>query len=279
MKAVKKFKRLASRRKQFEGPGQIPGQILEESTRLVQPPMPMPTTHAGGGIVHRKARSVDTYDRRAIDQAMVTQGVHRNIIPGDFRHDDLRRRVEVAADVWRDHGTSVKDGEDGPRKEAGDKPPHDVPHHRRESGEHWKITHAAGKGQAHDFHEDQPLMLDVGPGDPEEGMAHIVSESPTAADINIYEAAYEAEVERIQQARGHEATVYPTRRLDGPVAGVRNKGPSDRDDDGGRPRVKWGHILDQINRSDDQHEDQGQAKSKWGSLLEKIKDAQTSPKE
>lgn len=74
-----------------------------------------------------------------------------------------------------------------------------------------------GKGQAHNILEDQ-LYLNIGPG-PEVGDGtqdggQPVCESPPNADFNVYEKAYEREVEEIHRSRGRRATVYLTRRVE-----------------------------------------------------------------
>jgi hypothetical protein len=87
------------------------------------------------------------------------------------------------------------------------------------------------RGHAHDPLEDQ-LYLFVGPSTlagpsgnadrrpsfvPDEDDVPIVSESPGAADIDIYETAYRDEIERIRaraKIEDSEPTVYLTRRVD-----------------------------------------------------------------
>jgi [calcium/calmodulin-dependent protein kinase] kinase len=64
--------------------------------------------------------------------------------------------------------------------------------------------------------QSPPALLAIGSGGPdsEEHLSHIVSESPPATDINVYEKAYHEEVERIREAQGHDATIYLTHRVD-----------------------------------------------------------------
>ena len=87
------------------------------------------------------------------------------------------------------------------------------------------------RGHAHDPLEDQ-LYLYVGPSTfagpsgnadrrpsfiPDEDDVPIVSESPGAADIDIYETAYRDEIERIRsraRVEDNEPSVYLTRRVD-----------------------------------------------------------------
>ncbi|KAL2067991.1 hypothetical protein VTL71DRAFT_16089 [Oculimacula yallundae] len=80
--------------------------------------------------------------------------------------------------------------------------------HKEDSGD---------KGHAQNPLEEEPLFLGIGAGGQdflEAPPQDIVAESPTAADFNIYDKAYQEEVERIRAAQGLTATVYLTRRVD-----------------------------------------------------------------
>ncbi|TDZ87628.1 Calcium/calmodulin-dependent protein kinase kinase cmkC [Colletotrichum sidae] len=64
--------------------------------------------------------------------------------------------------------------------------------------------------------EPEPLILGIGTGsrdefDSSEPSAGMVAESPSAADFNIYDKAYEAEVERIMSKPTRKTTMYLTR--------------------------------------------------------------------
>ncbi|KAJ9615866.1 hypothetical protein H2200_001943 [Cladophialophora chaetospira] len=96
------------------------------------------------------------------------------------------------------------------------------------------------KGQAHDPLEDQ-LYLYIGPSTfsgvsaasdsdgtfvPGEEDGPIVSESPGAADVDIYETAYRDEIERIMaraQKEQKEPNVYLTRRVDAKLMTISGK--------------------------------------------------------
>lgn len=92
-----------------------------------------------------------------------------------------------------------------------------------------------GKGHAHDPLEDH-RYLDVGPDpsdDPEEGIHHdpiTVSESPGAAEFDVYAKAYGAEVERIRKVHGEAASIFSTRRVD-------------KDSEQGRPKRSLASLL------------------------------------
>jgi [calcium/calmodulin-dependent protein kinase] kinase len=74
-----------------------------------------------------------------------------------------------------------------------------------------------GKGHAHDPLEDT-LYLNIGTGeDSASADTFFVSESPSNVEINVYEAAYEEEVQRIinQRKDQHRSpTLYLTRRVE-----------------------------------------------------------------
>jgi calcium/calmodulin-dependent protein kinase kinase 2 len=117
------------------------------------------------------------------------------------------------------------------------------PEHTPSNSDRWRSNDEAGRrGHARDPLADQ-LYLYIGPstfsgasgnadrrasfapGDQEDDML-IVSESPGAADIDIYETAYLEEIERIRQRvrdegmDEEEATVYLTRRVDARLLAV-----------------------------------------------------------
>ncbi|KAH8895063.1 CMKK2 protein [Thozetella sp. PMI_491] len=84
------------------------------------------------------------------------------------------------------------------------------------------------KGHAHDPTDVEPLFLGIGTGsmdefstpqpEPTEPVADIVSDSPTAVDFNVYDRAFEAEVERIKRSssrRKGTGTLYHTKHLHG----------------------------------------------------------------
>lgn len=74
------------------------------------------------------------------------------------------------------------------------------------------------KGHAHEVTDHEPRLLGIGLGARDEFTrteppANIVSDSPTGIDIDIYDRAFEAEVERIRSSekRGARRTTYLTR--------------------------------------------------------------------
>jgi [calcium/calmodulin-dependent protein kinase] kinase len=78
------------------------------------------------------------------------------------------------------------------------------------------------KGHAHDPTDVEPLFLGIGTGGrddlfpPQTPVRGIVSDSPTGVDFNVYDRAFEAEVQRIkrtQSGRRGSAAMYATRHL------------------------------------------------------------------
>lgn len=84
----------------------------------------------------------------------------------------------------------------------------------RKGGEGGTETPPGEKGHAHEPTDHSPRLLGIGLGgrdefNHEETPADIVSDSPTGIDFNIYDTAFEAEIERIRaenRQRGPDAT-------------------------------------------------------------------------
>ena len=183
---------------------------------------------------------------------MVAEGMHREVVPEDLSHDHFQRELDHSVEGKHNHDLTMKEKHEsssyhGLQHEGSigkaRAPPASV-HPKHPSYERHTITHTTGKGQAHDPREDEPLILDVGPGLPEEGLPHVISESPTGTDVNVYEEAYRQEVERIKRTKGRSATVYLTRRVENQSEVGRDDNNKDLNENGGRPKIKWGNILE-----------------------------------
>lgn len=208
MKAVKAFKRLLERRR----PGRM-SEILGRDTRLVQPPISMlrdekPKLHG------RSARSVDTSDRKPVEQVLAAEGVHRDIDPSSLDKAFTEKQNAVTAPSPDNKNSQVPDH----RNSLGSPT---SPTHKRNLNAQPKdhrpkpsTTDDHGKGHAHNPLEDH-LFLAVGPyGSDEPPDPPAVSESPAAAETNIYETAYSEEIERIRSRSGTGTTIYLTRRVE-----------------------------------------------------------------
>jgi calcium/calmodulin-dependent protein kinase kinase 2 len=82
----------------------------------------------------------------------------------------------------------------------------------RESTDPWM----KGIQTSNDQGEGEPLFLGIGAGskDPfqtDESTPDVMSDSPTAVDFNVYDRAYQAEVQRIMARPAQQPTVYLTR--------------------------------------------------------------------
>ena len=195
--------------------------ILGKDTRLVQPPLSI--LRSEHQPVNSRTRSADTHDRRPLEQALVAEGVHRDIDPESFEKNILDRD---------DSGVTYSPKTPTKRRSDHDKDPSSSspknPFKRALNAhpqDHRPPVHAAtapqphpheGRGQAHDPLTDH-LYLGLGPkATSEPPSPPTVSESPPAVEEpNIYETAYHKELERLRAKRGKSATLFLTRRVEG----------------------------------------------------------------
>jgi [calcium/calmodulin-dependent protein kinase] kinase len=213
MNAVRKFKGLLRHRRPdlFEG-------VLGLGNKIVQPPLSMskselqkhkqaqkdqserPTVEP---LQREKAHSDDQHDRQATEQAFAVEGVHHKIDLDSLHKPETERGDGVVRFSKVD-----KVYQPSPKRALNAHPKDHQSHETMQSPTH-------GKGQAHDPLEEF-LFLQVGPaGDKGPPDPPAVSESPPAADVDIYETAYHEEIERIRQNSGSSAPkLYLTRRLD-----------------------------------------------------------------
>lgn len=180
----------------------------------------------------RKSRSQDNDDRRPIEGALAAEGVHHDIeIDNDIRR--LPQGIDRVAYEKPSFRSAFSSSRSPTKSSLSSLPvspqPVSIPDakvvHENMSyrpGPSKPITVPTGpvssapgtplgKGQAHDPLQDT-LFLDIGTGeDSVQGgdQSHIVSESPGAVDINVYETAYREEVDRIL-LRQREASVSAT---------------------------------------------------------------------
>ena len=213
MKAVKRFKNIISHKR----PSGLQG-ILGKDTRIVQPPLSISQSEKRPSI--QRTRSVDAHDRRPIEQALVVEGVHREVDLAGYEKSLLDR--EDAAVVYSPKTPTKRPSEHDPG-ESPTSPTNNKRVLNAHPQAHRPLMHAAtapmpvahgGRGQAHDPLSDH-LYLGLGPGGSSRTPSPpCVSESPPAAEINIYETAYGMEVQRLQAANGRAATLFLTRRVE-----------------------------------------------------------------
>ena len=205
MKAVRRFKGLLSYRR-----AEIIEPILGQDARIVAPPESIkfhrPTLHT--------AYSVDVDDRIPIEQVQARKGIHRKIDVDKPKkslssRDDaaiMGRGIEKSVLVEQLYSDMIED------KGAL------YPATKRKATTHTDTAEEFhGKGQAHDPLSEEFHFLAVGPSANQYSRTPldtppIVSESPSAAEGNIYEEAYHQEVERIRKDSDN-TTVYMTRRI------------------------------------------------------------------
>ena len=216
MKAVKKFKQIISHRR----PARMNG-ILGRDTRLVQPPLSMDTYQKPS--LH-KSRSVDAHDRRNLEQALVAEGVHRSIkvnleeAPPAREDGNVTFSPPTSSKRKSSHPASSPAAHDpsSPTSARRTLNAHPQDHRPPTSAQTWPVTkpNDHGKGHAHDPREDHPFV-GIGPGgDYQPNGPPVVSESPPTASIDIYETAYQEQVERIRARQGRSATLFLTRRVE-----------------------------------------------------------------
>ena len=245
MKAVKRFKDIVARKRPV-----VMNSILGNDSQIVQPPTSIHANAFNRPPLHHKPRSVELYDRKAVEGALATEGLHRE--------NPVTEEDEVVED---------RDSNFGPHmtKRPTWSPPHrvnakhssdlvddekDMDNHPRTN----RIVHAAtfpqaihhhaGKGQAHNPLEDH-LYLNLGPGSSSRPPSPpAVSESPPAADIDIYETAYRVEVERIRAAQGRSATLFLTRRVDKLESSLKHHGLISHDASISKPYSGLTKLID-----------------------------------
>jgi [calcium/calmodulin-dependent protein kinase] kinase len=190
MKAVRKFKKLLVKKR----PELMEG-IFGRASRFVQPPLSI--SNLG------RSQSNDTDDRKPVEAALTSEGVHHDIAVSDSLKR-LPEQMDMAESTSRSARWAERLGLKAPKHQ--DEPPA-AP--RRETG----------KGQAHNPLEDT-LILGIGAGESEDaplepGEFSQVSESPGAVDINVYEKAYQEEIERLtRENRDRKPTLFLTRRVE-----------------------------------------------------------------
>ncbi|KAK5716323.1 hypothetical protein LTR17_016437 [Elasticomyces elasticus] len=232
MKAVKRFKQILHRKR----PASIQGLFGRDSKIVGIPKSINPMS---------RTRSSDAHDRRPMDSILVTDGVHR-----DVKIDDQMRKLPLqmndlrVAEPWLELGERYEPK--GPRETgAVHKQREEADGHKlslpSEPNIHRETSHPTetktdhkpprpvleddhAKGHAHDPLHDR-LFLGIGPTNapdtfelPADGgddnPKHIVSGSPAEVEMNIYEEAYQKEVERILEKRGQDAEFHLTRRVE-----------------------------------------------------------------
>lgn len=206
MKAVQKFKNKLDAKR----PAALSG-VLGQGIRTLT------TTNLDGYAEPslQRSKSADLEERRPVETALAAEGVHHDLDPPDGNQlRPMANRVDTSTTIIKSEQSNSTSPT--PKKQSTEDvsstttPPIPIVHRQESGGE---------KGHAHDPLDEEPLFLGIGTGGLDDSSLsppspEIVAESPTAADFNIYDTAYQEEVDRIRAAQGHQATVYLTRRVD-----------------------------------------------------------------
>lgn len=195
--------------------------ILGLGTRMVQAPLPISKPERASPL--HKTKSVDTHDRKPIEAALVAEGVHRDIEFMGFNNLPNRADSAVAfspispaTPTKNKLPSNPQSDNTSPTSPKRDLNAHPQDHRSSSGTQPWPIEKPKdhGKGHAHDPLTDH-LFLAVGPGGSDEiPDPPAVSESPPAAEVNIYETAYHEEIQRIREKQGKQTTLYLTRRVE-----------------------------------------------------------------
>ncbi|MCJ1307564.1 hypothetical protein MMC25_001211 [Agyrium rufum] len=280
MKAVKKFKSLLANKRPY-----LMSSILGRDIRIVQAPLNIDSEVRPRA---QKTRSLDTFNRRAVESALVTEGVHRNIDDDDGGNNPMNRPFLQRNDTAVAMGPPQKrhDSGDNKTKSGPDDFPRDLhakpsdhkstsststsdaaaaaaPHFSPPQKSH---TFGPGPGSSSEHHKgqahnplDEYLFLDVGPfssDQPPDPPA--VSESPHAAEDDIYEKAYHEEIERIRSNSGREGTtLYLTRRVDGKKEYEEDEGLIGVDRGQEKAKTGFARILEKVRRKDGERDREG----------------------
>ena len=239
VKAVNKFKALTASKNPRPMTSILGDQqaahFSQPPLRIRRKPVPLPNQ------VH-KSRSEDTFDRPHREGELVAEGVHRDLSAEQIAAEQgliaqiPANTAKAYSDAPKANDLSDSESDNGleriPTGEENE--PIDftkLPPFRTRKAWPRRASEAGQRGHARDPLGDQ-LYLFIGPSTysapgsdwdrrssfvPNERDVPIVSESPGAADVDIYETAYRDEVERIlarAKEEEKEPDVYLTRRMD-----------------------------------------------------------------
>jgi hypothetical protein len=238
VKAVNKFKALTANKQQAPMSSilgdQVAPRFVQPPGRIHRKPVPLP-------YLEHKSHSVETFDRDHHEGALVADGVHRDV---DAEQQQSKQMLQIPTRTTKarsDPPKYVEDTDSDSESVISQFPTTDegvpielskLPKFRSRRGRGARTADEIGqRGHAKDP-LGQQLYLFIGPSTfsgessewdrrssfvPGDDDIPIVSESPGAADVDIYETAYRDEVERIlarAKAEEREPNVYLTRRMD-----------------------------------------------------------------
>lgn len=230
MKAVKRFKTRVGERR-----GVLIDGILGRESRFSRPP------HS----IHNQTKSQNTDDRRPWDRMLATSGIHRDVevndkmqaVPPDMERltiyaspdaeddNDFEKRIGETQAHYKQRVETLRHHPDALTRSStlgseDIRTPGDSTTTQRSRTfpvERTLPVDGHLKGHAHDPLEDT-LFLRIG-HDPSlyattDDAFPMFSESPPPVEMNIYDAAYQEEMERILARRPREPSIYLTRRIE-----------------------------------------------------------------
>lgn len=184
--------------------------IFGRSSRISTPPdnfAPAPRP--------RPARSAEDHNRKPLERALTVEGVHHDL---DVSDELKVKPREMSKSSEAESSQPATENHQPKKQTSGDSTLEQIGRHARHAEGQRAHTipefdHA--KGHAHDPLMDT-LFLEIGTGaeSPRPETGYVVSESPSAVDMNVYEAAYQEEMQRILEQQGKSATLYLTRRVE-----------------------------------------------------------------
>jgi [calcium/calmodulin-dependent protein kinase] kinase len=198
MRAVKRFKKLL-----FHKRPELMDGLFGRASRIVAPPGSIETKH-------RRTRSSDADDRKPMERVLAAEGIHHEIVVSDDmvcspeeldepKNDPIHEVVE-----HEEHAD--KDAQQASVDRAVEEPPPHKGHAQDPLSETTYLGIGTGSHSSSTHTSEQPP--DNAPS------THVVCESPGAVDSNIFEDAYQEEMQRIHSRRGREPTMYLTRRVE-----------------------------------------------------------------
>ena len=184
--------------------------ILGHASRFVRPPLGFNKSDELNGPESSISSKIKEKDLRIAHSMLSEQG--------DAQGASLVSKFEHTSDQLRNAVLSSNYGQDD---EPASAPPLASPEAsqrlRKVQSEPVSGAHPHARGHAHNPLDDH-LYLNIGTGPANDGSdeaSYLISESPPAADFNVFERAYSEEVTDITRRKGESATVYLTRRVEG----------------------------------------------------------------
>lgn len=228
MKAAHRFKRLVDRKRP-----ELVNSILGHASRFVKPPSSISRHHSPYKLRTNKhaekQRGISPKDWQAAKKALEEEGDKEGaeiIEQLDRLPDDVRTALVSETAAQEDELRQVESPTaiDDTSPALSPSPP--AHHHKAQTTSALDsiVRPEPGKGHARDPLAEQ-LYLNIGQGptvhnyesaddsvDP--ASLHILSESPPPVGNDLFERAYDEEVDSIFRRHGHAATVYLTRRVE-----------------------------------------------------------------